>query len=65
MNGYERMHPVPVQARADMLESVAGLDDEGMDRELAFGASALDLGDAESCRWLICLLARRVDEVTT
>lgn len=61
-NGYAKLHPVPLRVRADMLESVAGLDAAGLDRELSFAVGTLNLSDPGSCRWLVCLLARRVDE---
>lgn len=63
MNGYAHEHPVGIQVRADMLESVAGYDEGDMERELAFAISALDLNDPASMRWLASLLARRIDEV--
>ena len=64
MNGYAKRHAVEITARADMLETVAGYENsERVDREIAFATSALDLTDPESCRWLACLLARRIDEL--
>lgn len=62
-DGYAKMHAVDVQARADMLESVAGLDEAGMEREIAFGLAAVDARDAATMRWVVCLLARRVAEL--
>lgn len=63
MNGYAECHPVVIEVRADMLESVAGLDEQGMKRELVFARAALDLSDPGSMRWLAALLARKISEV--
>ncbi len=63
MNGYEEMHPVGIDVRADMLESVAGLTDAEMEGELAFATNTYDWNDPASMRWLAALTARRIATV--
>lgn len=63
MNGYAELHPVTITTRADNLEIIAGYDDEQLRREILFAASALDYGDAETCRWLAVLLAEQIERL--
>lgn len=60
MDGYAKHHPLTLTVRADMLESVSGLTDNDLHKEIAFGVSTLDVNDPESLRWLACLCERRV-----
>lgn len=63
-DGYAEMHPVGIQVRADMLESVAGLaDDLELEREWYFALSAYDWNDPATLRWITALAARRIDEL--
>lgn len=61
MNGYARLHPVGIQVRADMLETVAGF--AHINSELLGAIEAVDTEDADSMRWLAALMARRIDEI--
>ncbi len=63
-NGYSEHHALDLTARADMLESVGGYGEGRFLLELRFAATNLDNLDVESCRWLACLLERRVAELT-
>jgi hypothetical protein len=64
MNGYERMHRLSIEARADMLESVAGMDSYQVTRELAFAALSLDENDDGALRWMACLCERRIEDLS-
>jgi hypothetical protein len=64
MNGYEQMHRLGIEARADMLESVAGMDRWRVLSEIGFACAALDVDDAATLRWLACLCERRVDDLS-
>lgn len=64
MNGYAKMHPVGISARADALEIVVGYPDaERVDRELSVAISSIDPNDTETYRWLACLISRKIDEL--
>lgn len=63
MNGHSKLHPVGIDVRADMLESVAGMSDERVRRELAFAVHAMSENDPDSMRWLSALLARCIDNI--
>jgi hypothetical protein len=65
MNGYETMHRLRIEARADMLESAAGLTVGRVREELAHAARTLDENDDASLRWLACLCERRIDDLHT
>jgi hypothetical protein len=62
-NGYETMHRLSLKARADMLETVAGYEEQAVEVELAFAVVALDPEDPATLRWLACLCERRVADL--
>lgn len=63
-NGYAAMIRLGITARADMLETVAGFQDEPRTRaELWFAIQSADADDPDTLRWLACVLERRLDEL--
>lgn len=63
-NGYATMHKLGIEARADMLETVAGFADGTRTRaELWFATQAADADDPATLRWLACVIERRLDEL--
>ena len=70
MNGYERPHRLTIEARADYIESVAGMTEDDVVRELDFalGESLHELRhtehdadeEASSLRWTAVLVERRL-----
>lgn len=64
MNGYATPCRLTIEARADMLETVAGFDNEARTRaELWFAIQSADADDPATLRWLACVLERRLDEI--
>jgi hypothetical protein len=63
--GYAKMHRLDIEARADMIETVAGYEDDGRKvlRELSFAIGTLDENDPASLRWLACLIERRLVDI--
>jgi hypothetical protein len=65
MNGYTKMHRLDIEARADMIETVAGMEGDGwrVKRELLYAMGDADYDDADSLRWLACVIERRLIEL--
>jgi hypothetical protein len=62
-NGYTEHHPIGLTAEAQMLESAAGYTVARVRRELGYAIQTLERDDPDSLRWLVCLCARRVDDI--
>jgi hypothetical protein len=58
------MHRLSLDARADMLESAAGLTEARVREELSYAARTLDKNDPDALRWLACLCERRVADLS-
>ena len=64
MNGYTKPCRLTIEAPADMLETVAGFQDESRTRaELWFAVQSADADHPETLQWLACVLERRLDEI--
>lgn len=62
-NGYAELHPLDLRVRADNLETVYGYSTEQFPRELAHGIDSIDTDDADSMRWAMVLMDRRIAEL--
>lgn len=62
MNGYAKMHRLDIEARADMIETVAGFEDDSwrVRRELHYAIDHMEDSDPDSLRWLACVIERRL-----
>jgi hypothetical protein len=62
INGYEEMHPVGIEVRADMLETAAGFpNEERVDLELVVAMATIDIKDPTMLRWLATVIAAKLD----